>query len=454
MGYISLSYCWGGPQDVVLTAEDLKQNSIVFEVRNLPATIQDAIFVTRKLGVRYLWIDALCIVQKGDNGRDFTIQAPKMDSVYGSSLATIAAASTSSVRDGILSSCQTPNGRNRTINLQYELAGTQNGKITISTRNRLREYEAEPLLSRCWTLQERALSQRVISFHKNHLTWNCRNAYQSSDGVFWPQTDLSYLLPSIIPREFFTATEKPTTKIPRFWRLCVEDYSGRVRTAETDKLTALAGVARRIHKQSGDVYLAGLWRSDIKVQLCWRTVADTSQRPVWPSCYLAPSWSWASLNCKVKFLEPSDNKWCWRIQLLDAKTTPLSESSPFSEVTDGWLLLQGKLKKARTRYTTGGILSALFPGRNARWAVALEKALQDDSYLLSIMDGRRVIDRKDFCEFYWLWIHSNQSNTILLLLEATDKEGIFKRVGSIELKVGSDDFLWFEDVNLQNITIV
>ena len=66
----------------------------------LPATIQDAIIVTRKLGLRYLWVDALCIFQDSTSDKDAEIA--KMDQIYQNARLTISAASAEKCQDGFL----------------------------------------------------------------------------------------------------------------------------------------------------------------------------------------------------------------------------------------------------------------------------------------------------------------------------------------------------------------
>jgi hypothetical protein len=50
---------------------------------------RDAIAITRKLGIRYLWIDSLCIIQ--DDREDQELEAIKMGSVYGNAYLVLAA---------------------------------------------------------------------------------------------------------------------------------------------------------------------------------------------------------------------------------------------------------------------------------------------------------------------------------------------------------------------------
>lgn len=63
--YVALSYCWGqeGNEDFVLTQSTLKRKIDIVPLSGLPQTLRDAITITKRLGFRYLWIDALCIVQ-------------------------------------------------------------------------------------------------------------------------------------------------------------------------------------------------------------------------------------------------------------------------------------------------------------------------------------------------------------------------------------------------------
>jgi Heterokaryon incompatibility protein (HET) len=67
---------------------------------DLPLLIQDVVKCARVLGIEYIWIDRLCIIQ-GDV-QDFNSQAPKMEEIYGNATLTIAAASASSENDRIL----------------------------------------------------------------------------------------------------------------------------------------------------------------------------------------------------------------------------------------------------------------------------------------------------------------------------------------------------------------
>lgn len=104
--YTALSYCWGSQQTIVLSKVLLDAGPVVYDLRRLPRTIQDAVTVTRRLGLRYLWVDSLCIVQTGDDGRDFQEQGSVMHKVYGNALLTIAATASDNVHGGIFRETQ------------------------------------------------------------------------------------------------------------------------------------------------------------------------------------------------------------------------------------------------------------------------------------------------------------------------------------------------------------
>ena len=65
----------------------------------LPATLVDVIDLVHSLGIEYIWIDALCIIQKND--LDKKDQIRNMSKIYGCSIITIIAASGSDSNAGL-----------------------------------------------------------------------------------------------------------------------------------------------------------------------------------------------------------------------------------------------------------------------------------------------------------------------------------------------------------------
>lgn len=101
LAYAALSYCWGPRTKGIL--ETTKSTLSAFETaipeNTLPQTLKDAIFTTRQLNIRYLWVDALCTVQ--DSTQDKLEEIAKMEDIYQNAQVTIAAARAESCKEGI-----------------------------------------------------------------------------------------------------------------------------------------------------------------------------------------------------------------------------------------------------------------------------------------------------------------------------------------------------------------
>lgn len=98
--YAALSYCWGGPQPIALTKATMAQMEKMIQLSSLPQTLQDAIIVTSKLCLRYIWVDAMCIIQ--DSQEDKKKELKSMAQTYQNAFITISAASPRSSQDGFL----------------------------------------------------------------------------------------------------------------------------------------------------------------------------------------------------------------------------------------------------------------------------------------------------------------------------------------------------------------
>ncbi|TVY15991.1 hypothetical protein LARI1_G005451, partial [Lachnellula arida] len=112
--YIALSYCWGASKFLTTTTADTVSDWR--SLSDLPKSITDAVVVTKALGVRYLWVDALCIIQ--DSIEDWVIQSSRMGSVYRNAYVTIAASSALSADVGFLGPFDSQFER-KTINIPW-----------------------------------------------------------------------------------------------------------------------------------------------------------------------------------------------------------------------------------------------------------------------------------------------------------------------------------------------
>lgn len=221
--YTTLSYCWGKPPHFTTTMSNLTSMTKHIPWDKLPQTIKDAITLTRKLGIRYLWVDALCIIQ--GSAEDWQTESAKMGQVYGGSFLTISAVSGKDIHYGL----------------------TQTATTTVLGPNPHFLLQ-DPLYTRAWALQERVLSTRLLIFGSDKLHWECNGKQQSEDGLKL-MTSLYYRLKSY-----------PTALS---WQLIVEDYMSRSLTQEMDKLPALSGLAAAYQSITGYDYMMGLWKQSL-----------------------------------------------------------------------------------------------------------------------------------------------------------------------------------------------
>lgn len=164
--YAALSYCWGGPQLVLTLKKNLVSMTNGLPVDKLPQTILDAIRVTRNLNIKYLWIDALCIIQDSDEDKDKEIGL--MNQIYKNATVTIAAVSAKSVSEGFLQPRTAP----EYVTLPFLCSDNTFGNALVMKQF---NYDSmHPLNKRAWTLQESLLSPRKLLFGENELVWYCQ----------------------------------------------------------------------------------------------------------------------------------------------------------------------------------------------------------------------------------------------------------------------------------------
>ncbi|KAI4105632.1 MAG: hypothetical protein L6R37_002620 [Teloschistes peruensis] len=176
--YVALSYCWGpqmgepGKYPLLRTSnfQDLLQE---IPMSLMPQTIQDAVEVVKKLGLEYIWIDALCIIQ--DSRRDWETESARMRDVYEGAYLTIVATSAGSSTDGFLQRSIAPS-----VTVSYrerEDPGVDSCfYITRAIAGRI-PWDLVDLTTwnkRGWTYQERLLSRRLLHFCSSAVFWECR----------------------------------------------------------------------------------------------------------------------------------------------------------------------------------------------------------------------------------------------------------------------------------------
>ena len=175
--YTALSYCWGSysGQRFMTTNGNIQSRQSSIELKSFPLCLRDGILLTKMLGIKYLWIDALCIIQ--DSLQDWQRQVGLMSYVYQNAYLVIAAGSSS---ESCISFLET-GPRPVPINVTFNHLG-KSGTISCMCLDGSGIHESyermyggcDPLDGRAWTLQERILSTRLINFSKTELQWTCK----------------------------------------------------------------------------------------------------------------------------------------------------------------------------------------------------------------------------------------------------------------------------------------
>jgi hypothetical protein len=376
--WIALSYCWGGDSSFTLTRKTISDLTRAVPLNNFPATLRDAIVITRRLGFRYLWIDALCIQQ--DSIEDWATEAAKMGEVYSGAILTIAAANSPTTNSGIFS--QRRLGKTH-VCLEWRSpigVAASPSKVYLRPGSELWDntLQSSPLMKRGWTLQEGLLAPRTISYGLQQMIWEC-SQYQADEGgrITVPTQDYrgKGFIQHMIHRENRpTPTQQQKllkllllgyAKPDRWWTVfsardpydkwydIVSQFTGRSLTKDTDTLPALSGLAREFARSTSDTYCAGLWKKDIICGLLWNRLptwsSDGTTRfdPAKASEYLAPSWSWAGI------LGRQANLGNWKTRealskssldvatILDVHLVP-KNTDQFGQVKSGILILKAR----------------------------------------------------------------------------------------------------------------
>ena len=169
--YATLSHCWGGGCEKTLTVDSLEEFEKGLLVDSIPKTFRDAVFVTTELGIKYLWIDALCIVQDSVDDLEWRQEASIMGDVYANSYVTLAATTSSNPRGGLV------HQRNPLSVWPCRLTATWRcfvpGELIVSSGALSRDSDMIPLCNRAWAFQEWLLSKRLIHFSNDQVRWEC-----------------------------------------------------------------------------------------------------------------------------------------------------------------------------------------------------------------------------------------------------------------------------------------
>lgn len=281
--YVALTHRWGSDKSWKLTKDSLHafQNGLAFS--DLPKTYQDAMVVAQRLGYRYIWIDALCIVQ--DDPDDWLRESTRMASVYRNASCTLAAHTARCNNTGFLDATL-----ERVPTLQIRSKDSKGRYISnLTLGSNFNDQVAKSFLSRRgWVFQERILSRRVLHFVRHHIFFEDESGLKADD-LGGTRTPL-----------FQTWNHKLNIEASfsgfHYWYKLVEQYSSCSLTLHKDRLPAIASLAKDFSQRNkAGRYLFGLWENSLHLGLLWIDVTGI------PSDLASPSWSWARWIDKVLY---------------------------------------------------------------------------------------------------------------------------------------------------------
>ncbi|KAI0377545.1 HET-domain-containing protein [Hypomontagnella monticulosa] len=347
--YVALSYCWGKTEFLKAKRENLESLKRGFGLMELPESVRDAIHIVREVGLRYLWVDSLCIIQPDgtkEGMADWEEQSAKMCSVYEQAYLTIAASSANSADESFLRHSSRPRY------FEYDITSvpglTMVARMQCVTGHHHRRWDEnpmpdDPLDKRGWVLQESLLSNRMISYSTDELQWRCKTTTTCECQEF-----INFIRPPVV-----TAGQTEREILDR-WNDIVKGYSKRRFTNPNDKFPALSGVCELIQRQTGWQYVAGMWKEHLFRHLLWHAHEGTSE-PL-PPVAVAPSFSWASVDGTIvplvahrhrKQVSLGDIKddYDEHVRLINLTVLPLDDN-PFGRIKPGSsLTLEGKMMR-------------------------------------------------------------------------------------------------------------
>jgi hypothetical protein len=287
--YVALSYVWGERKFVTTTKDnfDCFQRPGALSALPLPNTIRHALGCTEMLGVRYLWVDSLCIVQDDTNAKYAEME--NMSAIYANASVTIIASDGCDAYSGFagLQGVSGPRSYKQAI---FDLDhGTK-----LSPRQ---EYQSGTVWStRAWTFQELLFSNRRIIFENGCVRWECSKASWYEDVLHMDGLNAA-------PREV-RRRAMLSSKFPDLVGLdnLLRSYNDRNLTYPEDALNAFAGIMRALCPAFKSGFLYGLPLAFFSIALLWQpqgyAVRRVARKDV-SAVTVLPSWSWAGWKCIV-----------------------------------------------------------------------------------------------------------------------------------------------------------
>lgn len=194
--FVALSYCWKSSTDLKTTVDTLEQHVSGIALEELSQTVRDAILVCRKLGIEYLWVSALCIVQ--DDEDDVSHEASVVADIYSKATLTIAVTDSGTRTGSSFGSRSWKSIAILPLDLRLPRGNLTDSECRVCPANRLMAVRPlhDPTYqngrtdfdTRGWALQEHLFSSRMLLCQNGQLGWRCvEDSYSEANPFNGPE---------------------------------------------------------------------------------------------------------------------------------------------------------------------------------------------------------------------------------------------------------------------------
>lgn len=435
--YATLSYRWGQSLPLKTMSTNIAEHCKGIPLDSFPQTLKDGIKVAKAFGFRYLWVDALCIIQ--DDDQDWAEQAAAMTDIYHGCSLNISAAHSQDCNSGLRRklhdyACVVASSGEQESHLVALSApmSKRGGLITVG-----------PLDQRGWVFQESLVSPASLRYNMSGIEWDCRTGVFNSEGIMSESGTIHPFVEQNTKQgwnEFLSAGKAsiyrslqqttPEQRMVYTWHDFVSDYSSKVLTVKQDKLPAVAGIAAHFERYQHWNYVAGLWKEYFWTGLTW-TRAYRDENLIWCEGR-APSWSWASVDGSVQYhrVFSANNvrsaTYCsYEEPDLCVIDYGVKEAKPgsFGEVLPGKLIISGCIHQitVREKLLVG---SLPFPEKKRFYSIIFDAETDlSEPQEVSII---RIVKHEE-----WKYHGAGCLNFFLMLSATTPDKDEFRRVGVI-----------------------
>ncbi|RSM20711.1 hypothetical protein CDV31_000398 [Fusarium ambrosium] len=433
--YACLSHCWGKHQIIRTTRDNFTHHKGEIPWVELSTTFKDAIEFSSHLGIEFIWIDSLCIIQ--DDTPDWEREAVKMAEYYSNADVTLAATASPDGTVGFY-----PSRLARDEPLDIEGVDKQGRPYHLVARTHIRHpYEPSrdetfnggtyefPLMTRGWVHQEHVLSRRFLHFGPRELIWECQSLTTRQCGGTPARPIVRERTTQLLSVSKPNLDLKDQMVMLKLWYQNLRSITSLDLTYIQDRLPVMAGIASQLSKERRGQYLAGLWEDSLVSDLCWQTFGDGRERP--ETLKNVPTWSWGSVSGPIAGPWDRVHRTTFTVKVVDIDCKPNGPTF-LGRLEHGILTLEGYV--ARIKIFPRGGRGEGFPRiqfskgecrSSSPYKFQFQPDVEDwtmktpDSQVLAVEMGKTTEDGQ------------TQEANYLILQPAERGDGLFERVGKV-----------------------